>query len=62
MINKFSAIIGNCDLITETADLPQQAERVSQIREIAHTAIKELAEHQLQAERESRRAETSKAS
>ena len=62
MINKFSAIIGNCDLITETADLSPQAKRVSEIREIAQTAIKELAEHQLQAEAESRRTDTSKAS
>jgi hypothetical protein len=62
MISKFSAIIGNCDLITEAADRSMQAKRLSVIREIAETAVKALVEHQRQVEAEFERTDKSKAS
>jgi hypothetical protein len=56
MINKVSAIIGHCDLFLEkTEPGTPHANRISVIREIAQTAVKELVEHQQQVEAETQR-------
>ena len=56
MVNKFSAIIGNCDLLIEkTEQGTEYARRLAVIREIAESAVKELNEHQQQVEAETRR-------
>ena len=53
LTNKLSNIIGYCDLLIEkTEPGTDQARRLMAIREIAGTAVKELAEHQRQAETE----------
>ena len=62
LINKLSVIIGNCDLIIQEIDPnTEPARRVAVIREIADTAVKELVEHQRQAEAEIRKSQTRKA-
>jgi hypothetical protein len=53
LINKLSNIIGYCDLLIEKIEPgTDHARRLSVIREIADTAVKELVEHQRQAEAE----------
>lgn len=63
LINKLSIIIGNCDLLIQKTDVDaEQARRVALIREIADTAVKELIEHQRQAELEVPKSHSRKAS
>jgi len=53
MINKFSVIIGNCDLFLEDTEPDTQPEkRIRVIREVARTAVEELLEHLQQVEAE----------
>ena len=61
MLNKFSAIIGNCDLLIEKTEAgTPYTERLASIREIAETAVTELTEHQRQLEAETRRTDERK--
>jgi len=56
MINKFSVIIGNCDLFLEDTEPDTQPEkRIRVIREVARTAVEELLEHLQQVEAETQR-------
>ena len=56
LVNQFSAIVGHCDLLIEiTEQGTEHARRLAVIREIANTAIKQLAEHQRELEAEARR-------
>ena len=62
LINKLSIIIGNCDLLIPKIDAnTDEARRVATIREIADTTVKELVEHERQAEAETRKSQTWKA-
>lgn len=57
LINKISAIVGNCDLLYEKTEKgTEYARRLAVIRDLAESAIKEITEHQLKAEAESRKA------
>jgi hypothetical protein len=57
LIGKLSTIIGNSDLLIEKTDPgTEQARRLAVIRETAKEVVKELIEHQQQAEAERRRA------
>jgi hypothetical protein len=57
LLNKLSVIIGNCDLLIEKTEAgTEHAQRLAGIREVADTAVKELLEHQHQAEAELRKA------
>lgn len=60
MVNKFSTIIGFCDLLLEKTepDTPH-AKRVGVIREVAQTAVEELVEHLEQVEAETEETEES---
>jgi len=51
LINKLSNILGYCDLLLEkTEQGTEQARRLAMIRETAQTVVKELVDHQRQAE------------
>jgi len=55
MVNHLAAIIGNCELLIEkTEGGTEYARRLFLIRDIAQTAVKELAEHQRQLQAEMR--------
>lgn len=62
LVNKLSIIIGNCDLLIEKTEAgTEYARRLAVIREVADAPVKELAEHQRQAEAELRKADKRKA-
>jgi hypothetical protein len=47
LVNKLSAIVGNCDLLYEKTEKgTEYARRLAVIRDLAESAAKELAEHQ----------------
>lgn len=49
LVNKLSAIIGHCDLLSQNAALGTEcAHRLSMIHDLAKSAAKELTDHQIQ--------------
>lgn len=61
MISKLGTIIGYCDLLIETTKKgTEQAQRLGTIREIAETSVKEMVEHERQAEAEAETQHTAK--
>jgi hypothetical protein len=57
LVNKLSAIVGNCDLLYENTESgTEYARRLAVIRDLAESAVKEIMEHQRKAEAESRKA------
>jgi len=57
LVNKLSAIVGNCDLLYEKTEKgTEYARRLAVIRDLAESAVKEIMEHQRRAEAESRKA------
>ena len=62
VINKLTAIIGNCDLMLEKMEKgTEHARRLAVIREIANETAKELTDHQFRVEAEMKKTEERKA-
>ena len=62
LIEKFSVIVGYCDLLIEKMEPnTEHARRMAVIREVADSAVKELVEHQHQVESEMQKAGKRKA-
>jgi len=57
MVNKLSAILGQCDLLIEVTEAgTEPANRLAVIRDIAESAAKELNEYQRKVATETRKA------
>jgi hypothetical protein len=55
VVNKLSAIVGNCDLLSQMTEKgTEYSRRLAVIRDLAESAAKELTEHQKNLETETR--------